>query len=182
VAKPGLYETPLGIPFRELLENYAGGMRHPDRPLKAVIPGGSSVPVMTAAEAMGANMDYESLAQLGTMLGSAGVMVIEEGTCMVWALAVVTRFYAHESCGQCTPCREGTAWVNDIFWRLERGGATAEDVAMIQNLTDNMMGKTICVLADACVMPVQSFLKKFKHEFEAHIAHGRCPQAQPVLD
>ncbi len=182
VRRPGLYETALGIPFRTLLEDHAGGMRHSGRPLKAVIPGGSSVPVMTAAEAMGAQLDYESLGQLGTMLGSAGVMVIEEGTCMVWALAVLTRFYAEESCAQCTPCREGTAWVNDIFWRLERGGATAEDIALVHSLCDNMIGKTICVLADACVMPVKSFLKKFKGEFDAHIAHGRCPLPQPVLD
>ena len=182
VRQPGLYETPLGVPFKTLLEDYAGGMRHPDRPLKAVIPGGSSVPVMTANEAMGASMDYESLAQLGTMLGSAGVMVLEEGTCMVWALAVITRFYSHESCGQCTPCREGTAWLDDIFWRLERGGATPEDIALVHSLCDNMLGTTICVLSDACVMPVKSFLKKFKAEFDAHIAHGRCPQPQPVLD
>ncbi|HZL85915.1 MAG TPA: NADH-quinone oxidoreductase subunit NuoF [Candidatus Krumholzibacteria bacterium] len=182
VARPGVYETPLGVPFRTLLEEYAGGMRHPDRPLKAVIPGGSSVPVLTASEALGVNMDYESLGQLGTMLGSAGVMVIEEGTCMVWALAVITRFYAEESCGQCTPCREGTSWVNDIMWRLERGGATPEDIALVHNLCDNMIGKTICVLADAMVMPAKSFMKKFKPEFDAHIAAGRCPLPQPVRD
>ncbi|MFQ5598920.1 MAG: NADH-quinone oxidoreductase subunit NuoF [Candidatus Krumholzibacteriia bacterium] len=180
VKRPGLYEAPLGIPFRTLLEDYAGGMRDPQRPLKAVIPGGSSVPVLTAAEALGASLDYESLAALGTMLGSAGLMVIEEGTCMVWALAVITRFYADESCGQCTPCREGTSWVNDIVWRIERGGATQAEIALIQSLCDNMIGKTICVLADACVMPVKSFLKKFEHEFQAHFEHGGCPQKQPV--
>ncbi len=180
VKKPGVYETPLGIPFRELLEEYAGGMRNPDRPLKAVIPGGSSVPVLTAEEAMGVNMDYESLGEVGTMLGSAGVIVMEEGTCMVWALATLTRFYADESCGQCTPCREGTGWVNDIIWRMERGGATPEEIALLHNLCDNMMGKTICVLADACVMPVKSFLKKFGAEFDAHIKNGGCTQEQPV--
>jgi NADH-quinone oxidoreductase subunit F len=180
VRRPGLFETPLGIPFRTLLEDFAGGMRHPDRPLKAVIPGGSSVPVLTAAEAMQAQLDYESLGQLGTMLGSAGVMVMEAGTCMVWALATITRFYAHESCGQCTPCREGTSWVNEIMWRIEQGGATRDDLALVHNLCDNMIGKTICVLADACVMPVKSFLKKFGDEFEAHIEHGGCPQPQPV--
>jgi len=180
VKRPGLYETPLGIPFRTLLEEYAGGMRHPDRPLKAMIPGGSSVPVLTAEEAMQAKLDYESLGQLGSMLGSAGVMVMEEGTCMVWALATITRFYAHESCGQCTPCREGTSWVNDLLWRMETGGATRDDLALVHNLCDNMIGKTICVLADACVMPVKSFLKKFGAEFEAHIEHGGCPQPQPV--
>ena len=180
VNKPGLYELPLGAPFRELLEERCGGMRDPGRPLKAVIPGGSSVPVLTAAEAMGAKLDYESLGALGTMLGSAGCIVMEEGTCMVWALAVLTRFYADESCGQCTPCREGTAWVNDILWRIERGGATADEIQLLHSLCDNMVGKTICVLADACVMPVKSFLKKFGHEFEAHFAQGRCPQDEPV--
>jgi NADH-quinone oxidoreductase subunit F len=155
-------------------------MRHRDRPLKAVIPGGSSVPVLTAAEAMDLNLDYESCAAKGTMLGSAGCIVIEEGTCMVWALAVLSRFYAEESCGQCTPCREGCAWVNDILWRIERGGANPREIDLIVSLTDNMMGKTICVLADALVMPVQSFLKKFRHEFDAHFAHGSCPQPEPV--
>jgi NADH-quinone oxidoreductase subunit F len=180
VKRPGLYETPLGVPFRELLEDYAGGMRNPGRPLKAVIPGGSSVPVLTADEALGAKMDYESLGELGTMLGSAGVIVMEEGTCMVWALATLTRFYADESCGQCTPCREGTGWVNDIIWRIERGGASPDEIALVQKLCDNMIGKTICVLADACVMPVKSFLKKFGNEFDAHIQNGRCTQEQPV--
>jgi NADH-quinone oxidoreductase subunit F len=180
IQRPGVYEAPLGIPFREMLHDYAGGMRRADRPLKAVIPGGSSVPVLTAAEAMEAKLDYESLAELGAMLGSAGVIVMEEGTCMVWALATLTRFYADESCGQCTPCREGTGWVNDIIWRIEKGGATADELALVQNLTDNMTGTTICPLADACVMPVKSFLKKFGHEFEEHLQHGGCPQKQPV--
>lgn len=180
VRRPGVYELDLGAPFTTLLEECCGGMRDPSRPLKAVIPGGSSVPVLTAEEALGSRLDYESLAGLGTMLGSAGCIVIESGTCMVWALAVLTRFYADESCGQCTPCREGTAWVNDIVWRFERGGASPRDFELLASLTDNMLGKTICPLADACVMPVQSFLKKFRGEFEAHLAHGRCPQAAPV--
>jgi len=180
VKKPGLYELPLGVPFETLLEDCCGGMRDPARPLKAVIPGGSSVPVLTAAEALASKLDYESLAAQGTMLGSAGCIVIEEGTCMVWTLAVIARFYADESCGQCTPCREGTAWVNDILWRVERGGASPRDIELIQNLTDNMMGKTICVLADALVMPVKSFLKKFQNEFDEHFAHGRCPHTEPV--
>ena len=99
---------------------------------------------------------------------------------MVWTLAILTRFYADESCGQCTPCREGTSWVNDILWRIERGGATPKDIDLLHNLCDNMMGKTICVLADACVMPVRSFLEKFGAEFSAHFTHGSCPQAEPV--
>jgi NADH-quinone oxidoreductase subunit F len=180
VRKPGLYELPLGVPFKTMLEEHCGGMRDPGRPLKAVIPGGSSVPVLTAEEALDVNLDYESLAAKGTMLGSAGCIVIESGTCMVWSLAVLGRFYADESCGQCTPCREGSAWVNDILWRIERGGATPKEIDLLVSLTDNMMGKTICVLADALVMPVQSFLKKFRSEFDAHFAHGGCPQAEPV--
>ncbi len=180
VKRPGVYELPLGVPFTTLLDDCCGGMRDPARPLKAVIPGGSSVPVLTAEEAMRAVLDYESLAALGTMLGSAGCIVIEAGTCMVWSLAVLTRFYADESCGQCTPCREGTAWVNEIVWRFEQGGASARDLELLASLTDNMLGKTICPLADACVMPVQSFLKKFRNEFDAHLAHGGCPQAERV--
>jgi NADH-quinone oxidoreductase subunit F len=180
VRKPGLYELPLGVPFKTLLEDCCGGMRDARRPLKAVIPGGSSVPVLTAAEAMECNLDYESLAAKGTMLGSAGMIVMEAGTCMVWALAILTRFYADESCGQCTPCREGTAWVNDILWRIERGGASRRDIDLIHNLCDNMIGRTICVLADAQVLPVRSFLQKFGQEFEAHFAHGSCPQGEPV--
>jgi NADH-quinone oxidoreductase subunit F len=168
VKKPGVYETPLGIPFKQLLEEYAGGMRDPAKPLKAVIPGGSSVPVLTAEEALGVNMDYESLGELGTMLGSAGCMVMEEGTNMVWVLATITRFYAEESCGQCTPCREGTSWVNDILWRLLEHKATPAEIELIENLCNNMMGRTICVLADAMVMPVRSFLQKFQGEFEAY--------------
>jgi NADH-quinone oxidoreductase subunit F len=180
VKRPGVYELPLGVPFTTLLDDCCGGMRDPARPLKAVIPGGSSVPVLTAEEARRANLDYESLAGLGTMLGSAGCIVIEAGTCMVWALSVLTRFYADESCGQCTPCREGTAWVNDILWRFERGGATPRDLELLGSLTDNMLGKTICPLADACVMPVQSFLEKFRQEFDAHLGAGGCPQAEHV--
>src|SRR5262249_35777767 len=158
-----------------------GGMRDAKLPLKAVIPGGSSVPVQTAAEAMDSNLDYESLAAKGTLLGSAGMIVMQEGTCMVWALAILSRFYADEAGGQCTPCREGAAWVNDILWRIERGGAKPREIDLMMSLCDNMMGKTICVLADALVMPVQSFLARFRPEFEAHFAAGRCPQPAPVL-
>jgi NADH-quinone oxidoreductase subunit F len=179
VRKPGLLELPLGAPFRELLD-LCGGMRDPARPLKAVIPGGSSVPVLTAEEIMDCNLDYESLAAKGSMLGSAGLIVMEEGTCMVWALAILARFYADESCGQCTPCREGTSWVNDVLWRIERGGATPRDLDLVNSLCDNMIGRTICVLADALVMPVRSFLQRYRHEFDAHFAHGGCPQGQPV--
>jgi len=173
VAKPGLHELPLGAPFSELLQR-CGGMRDAARPLKAVIPGGSSVPVLTAAEAMAVNLDYESLAAAGTMLGSAGLIVIEAGTDMVRVLAVLTRFYADESCGQCTPCREGTSWVNDILWRLVEGTASPRDLDLVQGLCDNMLGKTICVLADAMVLPVRSFLKKFQPEFEAAMARSRA--------
>jgi NADH-quinone oxidoreductase subunit F len=179
VRKPGLYELPLGAPFQELLD-LCGGMRDPSRPLKAVIPGGSSVPVLTAAEIADCNLDYESLAAKGSMLGSSGMIVMEEGTCMVWALAILTRFYADESCGQCTPCREGTSWVNDILWRIERGGAQRNEIDLLHSLCNNMIGRTICVLADAQVMPVRSFLQRFGAEFDAHFAHGGCPQSEPV--
>src|SRR5690606_28645776 len=142
---------------------------------KANIVGGSSVPVLIGEEADAVNLDYESLAAAGTMLGSGGMIVMDEDTCMVWVLAVILKFYAHESCGQCTPCREGTGWIRDLVYRLEAGGGTAADLDKLLSICTNMIGTTISVLSDAAAMPTESFIKKFRREFEAHVGAGRCP-------
>jgi NADH-quinone oxidoreductase subunit F len=160
----------------ELIDNYAGGVRS-GRKLKAVIPGGSSTPVLTAEECTRVNLDYESLAAAGTMLGSGGVIVMDDETCMVWALSILEDFYAHESCGQCTPCREGTGWVARVLRNLEGGRGEAADIELLLSLGRNMMGKTICVFADAAAMPLDSFIKKFRGEFEEHVRVGGCPFA-----
>ena len=143
--------------------------------MKANIPGGSSVPVLTGEEAERANLDYESLAEAGSMLGSGGMIVLDDRTCMVWTLAVIEKFYAHESCGQCTPCREGTGWLRNLIYRLEAGQGKAGDMEKILSITRNMIGTTICVLSDAAAMPAASFVQKFSGEFEAHVGAGTCP-------
>jgi NADH-quinone oxidoreductase subunit F len=174
VNKPGVYELPLGVTFRDLLENSCGGMKK-GKKLKAVIPGGSSVPVLTAEEAWGVKLDYESLATAGSMLGSGGVIVIDESQCMVKLLQVLARFYHHESCGQCTPCREGCGWIEKIMSRLESGKGSRADIDTLYSAAEGMLGRTICPLADAMAMPVMSFVKKFRAEFEAHAAGRCCP-------
>ncbi len=172
VKKPGVYEIELGMPFKKFFEEELGGMREGEK-LKAVIVGGSSVPVLTAQEAMAANLDYESLQQAGTMLGSGGMIIIPERQCMVEALFILARFYHHESCGQCTPCREGTGWIEKLMKKILEGKGASEDVDNILSISENMMGRTICPLADALAMPAISFIKKFEHEFNAHIK-GNC--------
>ena len=173
VARPGVFELPMGTSLREIIYTHAGGVRN-GKQLKAVIPGGSSVPVLRADE-IDVAMDFESVAKAGSLLGSCGVIVMDEDTCMVRALQIIARFYRHESCGQCTPCREGTGWLEDLLMRLEYGGARASDVDLLRRVADNMMGNTVCVLADAAAMPVQSFLTKFRPEFERHVEAGGCP-------
>ncbi len=178
VNKPGVYELPLGFPLMGLIDYVAGGMLNGMK-LKAVIPGGSSTPVLKAAECKDINLDYESLAAAGTMLGSGAVIVMAEGTCMVKALEILSHFYAHESCGQCTPCREGTGWMAQILGRIHKGGAKSEDIDLLNDIAENMQGRTICPLADAAAMPVISFIKKFRDEFEAHVENKGCPQSSP---
>lgn len=173
VKKPGLYELPFGTKLSTIIYEHAGGILG-DKKLKAVIPGGSSAPVLTPNE-IEVTMDFKSLADLGSMLGTAGIVVMDESTCMVNALWNVLRFYHHESCGQCTPCREGTGWLAKMLGRIEQGGGTLEDLKMIEELSNNMVGKTICVLADAAAMPAKSYSKKFFHEFEEHVKLKRCP-------
>jgi len=179
VKRPGVYEAPMGLPLMELINDLGGGMLHDDRPLKACIPGGSSVPVLTAAECDVA-LDFDSLSAIGSMLGSAGVMVMDDSTCMVKALLRISRFYAHESCGQCTPCRQGTGWLRKILERVEGGQGLPQDVDLLTSVANNIEGNTICALGEAAAWPVQSFLKKFRHEFQAHVDAGRCTMAEPV--
>lgn len=174
VKKPGNYEIPLGYPLKKLIYEDCGGMKN-GKALKAVIPGGSSVPVLTAKEAEEVNLDYESLAAKGTMLGSGGVIVMDESVCMVKSLLNLAHFYAHESCGQCSPCREGTGWSRKILERFHEGQGTLKDLDTLLEIADNMMGKTVCVLSDALAMPIQSHINKFRHEFEEHVKLGKCP-------
>jgi len=174
VRRPGIYELPMGVPLRELVETWCGGVRS-SYTLKAVIPGGSSVPVIRADELDKVNMDFESCAAAGTMLGSAGVIVLDESVCMVDTGLNLARFYAHESCGQCTPCREGCWWMAGILRRLEHGTGSLQDVDLLLDICDNMFFKTICPLADAAAMPIESYVKKFRAEFEQHVKLGRCP-------
>ncbi|MFN7800421.1 NADH-quinone oxidoreductase subunit NuoF [Gemmatimonas sp.] len=169
ITRPGNYEVALGFPFGEFLNDLCGGPL-PGREIKAVIPGGSSVPILTREEAEGAIMDYEGMVAAGTMLGSGGVIVFDDRQCMVRQIARLTRFYAHESCAQCSQCREGTAWITRIMERIRDGQGTSEDLDTLLSIADNMSGKTICVLSDSCATPVVSGLKKFRHEFEAKIA------------
>lgn len=172
VNRPGNYEIPLGTPFAELLE-MAGGMQD-GRKLKAVIPGGSSAPVLPADIMMDLTMDYDAIAKAGSMLGSGAVIVMDENVCMVKALERLSYFYHEESCGQCTPCREGTGWLYRIVHRIENGQGRPEDLALLESIGNNMAGRTICVLSDAAVFPVRSFTKHFRNEFDYHIEHKRC--------
>jgi NADH-quinone oxidoreductase subunit F len=173
VKRPGNYEAPMGLPLHELIYDLGGGMLRDDRPLKAVIPGGSSVPVLRADECE-VDLDYDSLAAKGTMLGSAGVMVMDSGTCMVNALRRISHFYSHESCGQCTPCREGCGWMERILNRLEGGEGRQADLDLLHDIGGQIIGNTICALGDAAAMPVQSFVKKFREEFQYHVDHKAC--------
>jgi NADH-quinone oxidoreductase subunit F len=175
VNKPGTYELPLGIPLREIIFNYAGGMKD-NKPLKAIIPGGSSCPILTAAE-VDVKMDFDSLAAIGSMLGSGGVVVMNEETCIVKVLLRITKFYAHESCGQCTPCREGTDWLKKILQRVHDGEGRPEDLDNLLDIAFNMMGTTICPLGDAAALPVRSYIQKFRSEFEYHVKEKSCDVA-----
>ena len=174
IARPGNYEVTLGFPFKDFLYDLCGGPL-PGRRFKAVIPGGSSVPIQTMEEAESTLMDYEGFVAKGTMLGSGGVIVFDDSVCMVKMIARLARFYAHESCAQCTQCREGTAWTTRILERIERGQGTAQDLDVLLELSENMTGKTICVLSDSCAAPIVSGIAKFRKEFEAHITAKKCP-------
>jgi len=172
VNKPGNFEVPMGTPFSELLE-MAGGMRD-GRRLKAVIPGGSSAPVLPGEVMMDLNMDYDSIQKAGSMLGSGAVIVMDDTNCMVKVLDRISYFYYEESCGQCTPCREGTGWMHRVVHRIETGQGRPEDLDLLDDVANKIMGRTICALGDAAAMPVASFVKHFRDEFQYHIDHKKC--------
>ncbi len=174
VMKPGNYEITMGFPMKDLIHDLAGGMR-PGRTLKAVIPGGSSVPIMSAAEAEAALCDYEGIVEQGSQLGSAGFIVADDSADMVYEIYRLARFYAHESCAQCTQCREGTAWTTKILERILSGQGKQADLDLLLDLADQMTGKTICVLSDSCAAPVVSGIRKFRDEFDAYLSGARGP-------
>ena len=177
VEKPGNYELPLSVPLKEVIYDLAGGIRG-GKKLKAVIPGGLSAPVLTVGEVLSLpplRMDFDALAAAKTMLGSGGIIVIDEDTCMVDALWNTLRFYHHESCGQCTPCREGTGWIEKMAAKFEQGRGRVDEIAKLDEVAWSMCGRTICVLADAAALPTRSFATKFRPEFEAHATGKACP-------
>ncbi|WP_456416959.1 NADH-quinone oxidoreductase subunit NuoF [Thiolapillus sp.] len=172
INNPGVFEIPMGTPFSELLE-MAGGMKDGYN-LKAVIPGGSSSPVLPAEVMMDLTMDYDAIAKAGSMLGSGAVIVIDDRQCMVKLLDRISYFYYEESCGQCTPCREGTGWMHRVIHRIEQGQGRQEDMDLLNDVTKRIMGRTICALGDAAAMPVAAFIKHFREEFQYHIDHKQC--------
>ncbi|HZA54948.1 MAG TPA: NADH-quinone oxidoreductase subunit NuoF [Candidatus Udaeobacter sp.] len=173
VSKPGVYEVEMGYPFVKFLEEDCGGVPN-GRQLKGVIPGGGSMPVLRPAELENVTLDYESVQAAGSLLGSGGVIVMDETTCMVRAAWNLARFFAHESCGQCSPCREGCHWMEKVFHRIETGAGRSGDLDLILNVSSNIMGNTICPFGDAAAMPAAAFIKKYREEFEEHIAQKRC--------
>jgi len=171
VRKPANFEVPMGTPFSELLE-LAGGLKK-GRKLKAVIPGGSSTPLLTAETAMKMTMDYDSIENAGSMLGAGSVIIMDDSTCMVKALTRLAHFYYDESCGQCTPCREGTGWLYRMLQRILDGKGKNDDLDLLMSVQEKIIGNTICALGDAAAMPVESFIRHFRDEFEHYIKHGK---------
>ena len=179
IERPGIYELPMGFPLRRMIDEVGGGVWR-GKKLKCVIPGGSSCPVLTANE-VDVAMDFDSLAKIGSMLGSGGVVVLDEDTCMVKAAWRIMKFYAHESCGWCIPCREGTAWLKTLLERFHGGAGLPEDPDTALDISYNILGKTLCPLGDAAAMPTISILKKFHHEFEEHLKLGFCPYERKAV-
>jgi NADH-quinone oxidoreductase subunit F len=179
VKRPGIYELPFGTTYREIVYEHCGGMRS-DKPLKAVIPGGASTPVLLPDE-LDVKSDFDSLKKLGSMFGTGAVIVLEEGTCMVRTCLRLMEFYHHESCGQCTPCREGCGWLTKIIHRIEHGEARREDLELVIDVAGNILGNTICALGDAAGMMTPPMVKKFEDEWRAHLDHGSCPFPKPQL-
>ena len=174
VNKPGVYELRLGFPVMQMIEEVGGGVRN-GKKLKAFIPGGSSCPLLTAEECQGATMDYDSMAARKSMLGSGGVVVMDEDTCMVKAALRIIRFYAHESCGWCIPCREGTTWIRKILTRFYEGEGRTQDIDLLGELSRNILGKSFCPLGDAAALPIESIVVKWRHEFEEYLRKGPAP-------
>ena len=173
INKPGVYEIPCGIPLMDLINEYGGGVRNGNK-IKGVIPGGSSMPIL-AEDELDVTMDFDALANKGTALGSAGVIVLDETRCMVSACLNIAKFYAHESCGQCTPCREGMPWMKDILQRIYDGDGRLEDLDLLEEITHNIEGKTICPFGEAGAWPVRAFVTKYRTEFEDYIKNGKKP-------
>ncbi len=178
VKKPGVYELPMGLTIRDLIFSHCGGMLG-DKAFKAVIPGGASAPMLPAAD-LDTPMDYESIAEKGSMLGSAGVVVMDDSTCMVKTAYIINRFFSHESCGKCTPCRDGTPWMTQILRRLEYGEGREGDVELLESLCTGIFGRCFCALGDAAVMALRGALKHFKGEFLYHIEHKRCMVSRKI--
>lgn len=172
VERPGNYEVDLGTPLSYVVNDLGGGIQGGHK-LKAIIPGGSSTPLLMPDQ-IDTPLDFEAMAEAGSMLGSGAIIVIDERACMVWVAMKLMNFYAHESCGKCTPCREGTAWLKQLINRIENGDGERGDIELILDICENIMGRTICPLGDAAVMPTQSIIKHFRDEFEYHIEHGTC--------
>lgn len=173
VKKPGLYELPMGTTLRDLIFNHCGGMLREDRALKAVIPGGVSAPLLTPKD-LDTPLDFDSLAAKGSMLGSGAVIVMDESTCMVKAAFITNRFFSHESCGKCTPCRDGTPWLTKVLKRIEHGEGRTGDIELMESLCGNIFGRTFCPLGDGAVMALRGALKNFREEFQYHIDHKKC--------
>jgi NADH-quinone oxidoreductase subunit F len=180
VNKPGVYELPMGFPLMKLINEVCGGMRN-GKKLKAVIPGGSSSPVLRADECVDLPLDFDSLAKAKTMAGSGGLVILDEDTDIVKVALRTIKFYAHESCGWCIPCREGTTWLKKILTRFDEGGGRASDINLIAELSANMLGRTFCALGDAAAMPTGGFIAKFRDEFEAKLRQSSTVAAQPEL-
>jgi NADH-quinone oxidoreductase subunit F len=178
VKRPGNYEVPMGITLRELIYEHAGGVRG-DRRIKAIIPGGASAAFFTP-DHLDVKLDFEEVGKAGSMLGSGGVTVMDDTTCMVWAAMNLLQFFHHESCGKCTPCREGSFWLHSVLHRIEAGQGRREDLDLMVNLSNNIGGKTICAFGDAEIAPVLSTLKYFKKEYEDHIREKRCTVRPPM--
>lgn len=174
VKRPGNYEVEVGFPLRKLIydDAYGGGILG-DKKLKGVIPGGASTPFLTP-DMIDVNLDYESLVDVGSMLGSGGVIVFHEETCIVWIIQKLIHFFRHESCGKCTPCREGTSWLEQMISQIESGQGQSGDIEKIEEVCGNILGRTICPLGDAAVMPIQSAMKHWRDEWQYHIDHGQC--------
>jgi NADH-quinone oxidoreductase subunit F len=177
VARPGVYEATMKTTLKELIYDYAGGIRD-GRPLKAVIPGGSSVPILLPHQ-LDIEASFDSIQKSGSFLGSAAIIVMDDTTCMVWAALNLLHFYRHESCGKCTPCREGTDWLFKILQRIERGEGGMKDIALLENVAGLITGKTLCAFGDAASTPALTTIKHFRQEFEAHVREGRCPLGAP---
>ena len=173
VHNPGVYELPLGFPMRRLIEEIGGGVQ--GGALKAVVPGGSSTPLLNAEEALGVNLDFDSVAKLGSFLGSGGVVVVNYRTCMVKFAKRIIHFYRHESCGWCVPCREGTNWLELTLTRFHLGGGRSEDIDVMFDVAQSILGRTLCALGDAAAMPTISIIQKWRQEFEDHLAGRPCP-------